>query len=66
MVWLFVEDRLVPATTWPADVSDQQPVADVRELATRADTDHLTVVRDADGELGVLAITKAAGEFLTP
>ena len=64
-VWLFVEDRLVPATTWPAG-PPQPPAADVLGLLARTDVDYAAVVRDTDGELGALTIAKASGEFLTP
>lgn len=64
-VWLFVEDRLVPATTWPAGPAEQ-PATDVLDLLARAGIDYAAVVRDTDGDVGALAITKAPGEFLTP
>jgi signal transduction histidine kinase len=64
-VWLFMEGRLVSATSWPAGPADE-PATDVLDLLARVDVDYATVVRDADGELGVLTITKAPGEFLTP
>jgi signal transduction histidine kinase len=64
-VWLFVEDKLVPAATWPADLTTVD-VVDVRELLGRPDIDHAAEVRDADDTLGALAIGKPAGEFLTP
>lgn len=63
-VWLFVDGRLVPAATWPAD-APAEPVAGLADLLSRPDVDHATEVRDTGDILGALAIGKPAGQ-LTP
>lgn len=64
-VWLFVDDRLVPAGTWPSD-AESADVAGIEELLARPGVDHAAEVRDSDDTLGALAIGKPPGEFLTP
>jgi signal transduction histidine kinase len=64
-VWLFVDDRLVPAATWPAD-APAEPVAGLKDLLSHPNIDHATEVRDTGDALGVLAIGKPVGQFLTP
>jgi signal transduction histidine kinase len=64
-VWLSVDDRLVLAATWPADVPAES-VTGVPDLLGRSDVDHAVEVRDTGDTLGALAIGKPPGEFLTP
>ncbi|HEY0804119.1 MAG TPA: hypothetical protein VGD84_03605 [Pseudonocardiaceae bacterium] len=64
-VWLFVDDRLVPAATWPAD-APAEPVAGLKDLLSHPNINYATEVRDTGDTLGVLAIGKPAGQFLTP
>ena len=66
-VWLRVGETLRLAGSWPdapADV-EQMPLAG-GELPAIRDVDHVVAVRDQGELLGALAVTKPAGDPLTP
>jgi len=65
-VWLRVGSELRPVATWPNDDEDPPPMAVAGDDLPALPGERAVAVRDREGLIGALSVTKARGEPLTP